>query len=80
MEHVRDHRNSVTAATPTSISKPCAWPWRDREPRLAEVLADPVVRVVMRADRVDPEALERDLRLMAQKLAAEAEVQSWCND
>jgi hypothetical protein len=30
----------------------------DREPTLSTLLADPLIRTVMRADRVDPAALE----------------------
>jgi hypothetical protein len=36
-----------------------------REPTITEILSDSIVRAVMRADRVDPEVLERDLRSMA---------------
>ena len=38
------------------------------EPRLGEVLADPVIQAVMRADRVDPEALRTSLQEMAWRL------------
>jgi len=39
--------------------------WYFREPTITEILSDSIVRAVMRADRVDPEILERDLRSMA---------------
>ena len=42
--------------------------WYQREPTIAEVLSDSLVKVVMRADGVDPEMLERDLRSMAQMI------------
>jgi hypothetical protein len=38
------------------------------EPTIAEILSDSLVKVVMRADGVDPEMLERDLRSMAQMI------------
>jgi hypothetical protein len=40
--------------------------WYQREPTIAEILSDSLVKVVMRADGVDPQMLERDLRSMAQ--------------
>jgi hypothetical protein len=42
--------------------------WYQREPTIAELLSDSLVKVVMRADGVDPEMLERDLRSMAQMI------------
>jgi len=36
--------------------------WLKGEPRLREVLADPVIRLMMRRDRVDPEQLHAFLR------------------
>ena len=39
------------------------------EPRLSDVLADPVIRMVMTADHVNPEALETKLRKVARKIA-----------
>ena len=42
--------------------------WYQREPTIAEILSDSLVRVVMRADGVDPEMLERNLRSMAQMI------------
>ena len=68
MEYDRDHRKRVTAALPT---KTCDQPWQNKEPRLDEALADPVVRIMMRADRVDPKELERNLRHMARKLSGD---------
>ena len=42
--------------------------WSQREPTIAEILSDSLVKVVMRADGVDAEMLERDLRSMAQMI------------
>ena len=42
--------------------------WYQREPTIAEILSDSLVKVVMRADGVDPEMLERNLRSMAQMI------------
>jgi hypothetical protein len=42
--------------------------WYQREPTIAEILSDSLVKVVMRADGVDPEMLERDLRSIAQMI------------
>jgi len=36
--------------------------WLKGEPRLRDVLADPVIRLMMRRDRVDPEQLHAFLR------------------
>lgn len=36
--------------------------WLRGEPRLTEVLADPVIQLIMRRDRVDPEHLHAFLR------------------
>jgi hypothetical protein len=41
-----------------------------REPTMAEILSDPIVRAVMRADNVDPTALERRLMIVASMLAS----------
>ena len=38
---------------------------RRREPRLEEMLADSIVKAVMKADRVDPRELEAELRQTA---------------
>lgn len=35
---------------------------------LDEALADPIVRAVMKADRVDPQALAEDLRRVAEEI------------
>jgi hypothetical protein len=48
--------------------------WYQREPTIAEILADSIVKVVMRADGVDPELLERDLRSMAQTIEANSRI------
>ena len=44
--------------------------WCDREPTLEDILSDPIVRVVMKADGVDPQRLESTLREMALGLRA----------
>jgi hypothetical protein len=41
-----------------------------REPTMQEILSDPIVRAVIRADNVDPNALERRLRIIGAKLAS----------
>ena len=40
------------------------------EPTVAEALADPLIRLIMRADGVDADALGRSLSYTAAKLAA----------
>jgi hypothetical protein len=40
------------------------------EPSLAEALADPIVKAMMKADRVDPAALEADLRRIARTIGS----------
>jgi hypothetical protein len=42
--------------------------WYQREPTIAEILSDSMVKDMMRADGVDPEMLERDLRSIAQTM------------
>jgi len=42
--------------------------WYQREPTIAEILSDSIVKAMMRADGVDPAALERDLRSVAQTM------------
>lgn len=37
------------------------------EPRLSDVLSDPIIRTIMTADHVDPETLEASLRKTARK-------------
>jgi hypothetical protein len=44
--------------------------WCDREPTLEDILSDPIVRVVMAADRVDVQKLEAALREIAVSLRA----------
>ena len=39
------------------------------EPRLSDMLSDPIVRTIMSADHVDPETLEASLRKTARKVA-----------
>ena len=41
---------------------------RRSEPTTEEILADPIVRALMLADKVDPEALEEMLRFVAARL------------
>ena len=48
--------------------------WYQREPTIAEILSDSLVKVVMRADGVDPEMLERDLRSMAQMIETNSQI------
>jgi hypothetical protein len=48
--------------------------WYQREPTIAEILSDSLVRVVMRADGVDAEMLERDLRNMAQMIETNSRI------
>jgi hypothetical protein len=45
-----------------------------REPTIAEILSDSLVKVVMRADGVDPQMLERDLRRMAQMIETNSQI------
>ena len=42
--------------------------WRGSEPRLAEILADPIVQAIMAADGVDPQRLLASLRKMAARV------------
>ena len=42
--------------------------WCRREPTITEMLSEPIVMAVMKADGVDPMALEAQLRRMAQGL------------
>ena len=48
--------------------------WYQREPTIAEILADSLVKVVMRADGVDAEMLERDLRTMARMIETNSRI------
>jgi hypothetical protein len=41
--------------------------WHPREPALTEILSDSIVVAVMKADGVDPVALEAQLRSIAQQ-------------
>lgn len=45
--------------------------WCDREPTLKDILSDPIIMVVMKADGVDPQQLEATLREMAPGLRAD---------
>lgn len=49
------------------MNKPC-FP----DMTLAEALADPLVRTVMAADRVDPDMLERELAEIGRQFAPDA--------
>ena len=42
--------------------------WHYHEPALTELLSDPIVRSLMKADRVDPKGLEANLRYMAMQM------------
>jgi hypothetical protein len=42
--------------------------WRYREATLTEMLSDPIVRSLMKADRVDPMGLEANLRYVAMQM------------
>ncbi|MCQ8783363.1 hypothetical protein [Mangrovibrevibacter kandeliae] len=42
-----------------------------REPTLDEIMADPIVRVLMRADKVDPQRLRAKLDRLAEGLKGE---------
>lgn len=46
--------------------------WCHREPRLSDVLSDPIVGMLMKADGVDRCELELELRKMARVLDAAA--------
>jgi uncharacterized protein YpbB len=48
--------------------------WYQREPTIAEILSDSLVKVVMRADGVDPQVLERDLRSTAQMIETNSRI------
>jgi hypothetical protein len=48
--------------------------WYQREPTIAEILSDSLVKVVMRADGVDAEMLERDLRSMAHMIETNSRI------
>ena len=59
--------NKPSQQTIRSCVEPFVW---FREPTMAEILSDPIVRAVMRADNVDPEAMERRLMSVASMLAS----------
>jgi hypothetical protein len=44
--------------------------WSGREPTIAEILSDSIVRALMKADGIDPVAVEAQLRSMAHDLSA----------
>jgi hypothetical protein len=43
-----------------------------REPSIADMLADPIVKAVMSADAIDPKVLGHQLRTIARKLTGSA--------
>jgi hypothetical protein len=45
--------------------------WCFREPTLAEMLSDSIVMAMMKADGVDPIALEAELRGLARRFSAD---------
>ena len=40
-----------------------------REPTITDILSDSIVRAVMKADRVDPEVLAKELRAIAKTIS-----------
>jgi hypothetical protein len=44
--------------------------WRQRDPTIAEILADSVVKAIMAADRVDPAVLLNELTSLAGRLGS----------
>jgi hypothetical protein len=48
--------------------------WYQREPTIAEILSDSLVKVVMRADGVDPDMLARDLKRIAQTVQTNTQI------
>ena len=59
--------NKPSQQASRSCAEPFVW---FREPTMAEMLSDPIVRAVMAADNVDPEVLERRLMRVASMLAS----------
>jgi hypothetical protein len=51
--------------SPQEVTMDCS----HNEPRLSEVLSDPIVRTIMTADHVNPETLEASLRKVARKIS-----------
>jgi hypothetical protein len=45
-----------------------------REPTLREALSDPIIRAVMKADGVNPDRLEADLKQLARRIGDGATV------
>jgi hypothetical protein len=50
--------------------------WYQREPTIAEILSDSMIKAMMRADRVDPVVLERDLRSIAQTMQSNTRIEN----
>ena len=51
--------------------------WHHREPRLEDMLSDPIIRAVMDADRVDPHELQAMLKDVGRALSAARGARSW---
>jgi hypothetical protein len=51
--------------------------WYHREPTITEMLSDPIVMAVMKADGVDATALEAQLESMAKNAAATRQADQW---
>jgi len=60
----------IAAERSLSIVKEQGTNSRHREPRLEEMLVDPIIKAVMEADGIDPRALEKQLRQTAALLQA----------
>jgi hypothetical protein len=50
--------------------------WRHREPTLNEILSDPIVRALMKADGIDPQEVAATLRQAGLNLVLAREVES----
>ena len=51
--------------------------WRQREPTLKEILSDPIVTALMRADGVDPLELEAMLTQINRKSKSSRQTGRW---
>jgi hypothetical protein len=51
--------------------------WYRREPTLEEILADSIVRAVMEADGVDPDALEAMLKEVGRNVSLARHARLW---
>ena len=43
--------------------------WCRRDPTITEIMSDSIIKALMKADRIDPEALDAQLRSMARELS-----------